>query len=405
MINGITLDDSVQDAIKNIKINLKFDKNTDVKVSEGSASGDGYASKTCAVQLKSNEKKLDLFVKYFPIDTIQQKEVIIKLFNNETRFYDQIYPIFEKFQLYKNVKAPFNNVPKYFNPGETRGLKPIVLENLKVEGFDLRNRQELIDEEHLCLALKAFGKLHATGFALKDQDFETFLKITDGVKDVLADTIVESGFDKVIGSCITQFIESLDPKEDKDILRASNGLQESVVDFIRNIPEFQGRYCTFLQGDCWSNNMMFLYKGSNKPLGIKLIDWQIIRVNYPVFDLSYFFYSAATSKMLGNWENYMGIYHKYFSEHCRNLGSDPNELYPFEVLKEHWRKYSKYGLGMAFLLVKAMLYDKDEAPDLAKSLEGDKIDANIFNNKTRHQDVYDRKMKDIFRHFIVNKFI
>lgn len=115
-----------------------------------------------------------------------------------------------------------------------------------------------------------------------------------------------------------------------------------------------------------------------------------------------FFYSIATSEQLDKLDDFMKCYHDNLVEHIRNLGSNPDVLYPFDVFTEQWRKFSKFGLTMAFMIVKVRLFENDEIPDVVLiTPEGtEKFVSNIKN-----QDIYIKRMKDLLLHFINRNFL
>lgn len=46
------------------------------------------------------------------------------------------------------------------------------------------------------------------------------------------------------------------------------------------------------------------------------------------------------------------------------MGSDPEKLYPYSLMLDHFRKFGKYGLLMATLLLPIILADKGQGVDL-----------------------------------------
>lgn len=46
------------------------------------------------------------------------------------------------------------------------------------------------------------------------------------------------------------------------------------------------------------------------------------------------------------------------------LGSDPDKLFPFDVLQEHLKKFSVFGLYMALMVLFFMTSETEEIPDI-----------------------------------------
>lgn len=53
-----------------------------------------------------------------------------------------------------------------------------------------------------------------------------------------------------------------------------------------------------LHSDCWNNNLLYRYgNDAERPLGVRIIDWQIIRLGHPVFDFLQFLYSSTSAEL------------------------------------------------------------------------------------------------------------
>nr|XP_022920830.1 uncharacterized protein LOC111429212 [Onthophagus taurus] len=203
-------------------------------------------------------------------------------------------------------------------------------------------------------------------------------------------------------SSVNQFIDSLDPVLDKIILGRCNNLLDRLSGAIKNNREKADEYAVISQGDCRSNNLMFLYNDQNQPIDVKLIDWQCIRYNSPLLDFSYFFYTLSTKETLDKIKTYLNFYYESLCERIIELGSDPKKLFPREVFIDHWRKFAPFGLALSFCVIKLQLFEKDEVPDFFEKQEFD-TDSLTHVNKN-HKDYIDR-VKVIMQHFIDNNLI
>ncbi|XP_071053936.1 uncharacterized protein [Onthophagus taurus] len=397
----VVLPNSIKNVIDVIIRNENYE-NPEIEINQGSESGDGYASKTYAVSIKG-KKPLNLFIKCTH-DVIKENwtEVMEYLFKTEYNFYNKIYPAFKRFEEAKQIEDPFNNVPKFYGGDvEDDKFPPIVLENLRTLGYKLRDRKKPIDDDHLKIPIKAFAKYHAISFALKDQEPKMFEKLSEHVKDVFGKNVVKMGMADMIKMCVKQFSDSLDPISDKAMLDKCKNLDEKMINFALKLGDILDEYCVIVQGDCWSNNMMFLYDDeTQKPIDIKLIDWQGQSLNSPLLDFNYFFYTLATKKELDNAHYYLNLYYNILSERIRELGSDPNKVYPYNVFLEHWRKSAMFGLFMAFCVIKAQLVENDEIPNMMDE-SGDEF----FGVKIKNQDKYNERIRDLIEYFINQKLL
>lgn len=60
-----------------------------------------------------------------------------------------------------------------------------------------------------------------------------------------------------------------------------------------------------------------------------------------------------------------------FSFHS-SLGSNPEELFPYELMEEHLRKFGKFGLIMASTLLPTITADRDRQMNLDEDSSNDK---------------------------------
>ncbi|XP_022909654.2 uncharacterized protein [Onthophagus taurus] len=399
----LEITDTAQNIIDQIVKSENIKNPSEISVSRGSQDGDGYVSKTYAISIKNDfGKDIKLFVKYLPDDMmLKWKTAFIEAFYTEYNFYAEIYPAFNEFENSKNIKEPFNNVPKHFNTKMRNGeTPPIVLENLRSLGYTLRDRKKPIDDAHLILPIKAFAKYHAVNYAMKDQQSETYKKLTSGPRDILGNYFLEFGMYDMIEKCVKQLTDSFDPILDKEIMEHCTNLDQKLVNYMKNIFREYDEYFIIAQGDCWSNNMMFLYQEeTGLPIDVKLIDWQCQRISSPLFDFSYFFYTLATKKELDNAEYYLKLYYDTLSQRIAELGSDPEKLFPYHIFRDHWRKYSKFGLCMAFSVIKIQLFEKDEIPNILNP-DTEITPTEAFAVVLKSQDVYIKRLKDLLEYFI-----
>lgn len=127
---------------------------------------------------------------------------------------------------------------------------------------------------------------------------------------------------------------------------------------------------------------------------MRFVDFQISRLGSPLLDFAYFFYTCSPKRILDDVDKYLEIYHISLSSFLKELGSDPEKVFPFCVLKEHWRKYSKFGLVMANVLLIFMLLDEGESFTIS---ENDFPKA--FVTPIKNQKLCDQRAIDVITHF------
>lgn len=255
----VSVTEDVKAIIDKIITKYGLENIIDIKYEVGSQAGDGYVSKTAAVDIISdNNTTWKVFLKYAQDVKPTESIPIDKLYANEIYFYDIVYPAFKKFLEKKQVKTAFQQVPKCFATSEKGGI--VALENIKDKGFQLYNRRIVMDRPHLELVLRTFAKFHALSFAFKDQEKERYQELIDNSHGDFFSKIMEAeGPVNMINMSIDNFLGKLDPIGDKYILDKCQNLSEVLIKAICSPRDYINEYSILTQGDCWCNNMMFKY--------------------------------------------------------------------------------------------------------------------------------------------------
>lgn len=117
----------------------------------------------------------------------------------------------------------------------------------------------------------------------------------------------------------------------------------------------------------------------------------------PICDLTYFFYTAVSEDEFGCYENLLNEYYDVLSETIKKLGSDPEKLFPKSVIKEHWRKYAKYGLILAPAIYNLSLTKKNEVSEITS----EKRTSGTLGTKTGEaKQIYLKKFVSLLRHMV-----
>jgi hypothetical protein len=122
-------------------------------------------------------------------------------------------------------------------------------------------------------------------------------------------------------------------------------------------------------------------------------------VGTPVFDLSYFFYTGGSKELFDKLEDYLNIYHESFSEAAKDLGGDPNKLFPREALTHDWKTYSRFGMLLSIILIKIKLISKEDAIDIINTAnektEADNGAEQQFMNMKYNETLYKKRVQDL----------
>lgn len=114
---------------------------------------------------------------------------------------------------------------------------------------------------------------------------------------------------------------------------------------------------------------------SHSPPEVCLLDWQQARAGSPALDLAYFIFTCTDKPLRDQYYDHLiREYYESLSSFLRELGSDPDKLFPFEVLQEHLKKFCVFGLFVAITILYGVISEAEELPD--------------FNNMTGLEDLH-----------------
>lgn len=132
---------------------------------------------------------------------------------------------------------------------------------------------------------------------------------------------------------------------------------------------------------------------------MKFLDWQLARFGSPVLDLSYFLYTSASKENLNDLMKLLKVYHDSLRGYLQQFDCSSDYLFPFVELQQHWKKYAKFGLGMAFLVINVMLMEENELPNVSSENQSGENFIEAFQSNSKNNSTYFRTIIDILVHF------
>lgn len=249
-----------------------FDK-PNVTITSGTNPGDGFMGllvKIVVTGIKtkngiSKEETLNLVGKIPPLNAVRREQFnSIVMFEREALVYSEILPEFIKFQ-HENLitrDQGFYSIPKCY---AILADKPsdeycIILEDLRARDFCMFDKMKEVDYDHVKLLMEQLGRFHAISFILKtngNEKFEEFKKLTDIMTDAAKDP--EQNV-MMFNASLDKAIETLEPNETE--------IKDKLLDLKNNLKGFMEicfnssssePFSVLNHGDCWNNNMMYLY--------------------------------------------------------------------------------------------------------------------------------------------------
>ncbi|XP_037052130.1 uncharacterized protein LOC119085750 [Bradysia coprophila] len=411
------LPDFLVELLENVAKTEGFENFT-YAISAGSNHGDGFlaAMKRITVTGKRNgrDEELSLIFKLMPASAARREQFnSTKVFRREVVMYNTVLKKMNDFQIEKGLTAEdgFFEYPKCYGvvEDEANDRFALVMEDLKKSKYEMFDKLKPSDYNHVKLFMEALGKYHGVSFALKDQRPGVFEEFKD-LEDIFGDQVknspemMQAMFRFAYDRAMVAFDDDIAKENAVLTLRKS---KENYLNELINLP--QGRksepFSVVNHGDCWNNNLMFKYdEETNVPQKICLLDWQLGRYSSPVLDISYFMFSSTDRKLREqHFDKLIKIYHSSLSNTIRKLGSDPDKLFSFSDLQGELKRYGRFGLILAPILLQIITSNPGDIPDMDEFAED-------MANKTKTMDesmatfasissleVYNQRVRDVVK--------
>lgn len=235
-----------------------------VEVKPASGKGDGYGGimLRATVTYSTNESK-----------EIQCPYIVKTIVWNElTARTQKTYSIMEKeMDMYKNVLPKIKDLLESI--GEDGDIFPdtvsvdadldvIIMEDLNVKKYVMKDRLKGLDREHLLLFLKRLAQIHAASAVLQEQEKDIFQNCPFGMFNRVTTayyTFFTSFWDALCEEISRWFGYSYYANKLK-------ALREHFVEYAcRVYDNDEGDFCVLTHGDMWINNVMFNYTPNNTP--------------------------------------------------------------------------------------------------------------------------------------------
>lgn len=131
---------------------------------------------------------------------------------------------------------------------------------------------------------------------------------------------------------------------------------------------------------------------------IRCLDWQGIQYASPAIDLLYNIFTS-TDKALRDkeYDNMLKYYHQSLCETVKSLGSNPDELFTLDNLKDELGKCGNYALIMAPMLLQNSLADSSEITNLDEMFDEDEFTPELISGLSGQGKLeYDRRLNEVF---------
>lgn len=107
-----------------------------------------------------------------------------------------------------------------------------------------------------------------------------------------------------------------------------------------------------------------------------------------------------------HYESFIDVYYESLSSFLTRLGTDPAKVFPRDVLNHHLKRFGKFGLAMAIMVLPIFTSNPEDTPDMDQMAEKFK-DAQENGEELNESDLkfssantigeYNRRMDGVFR--------
>ncbi|EAT48441.1 AAEL000505-PA [Aedes aegypti] len=369
----------------------------------------------------SEQKTINLMVKVMKGDVAFRESSLAKTqFTNEIYIYTNVIPAFT--ELLKSRECSIRGdtwcprifygqagkIPNFSNIYET----VLVMENMTLDGFKAGPRNDL-DEAHLTLMAKRIAQFHACTYAMKIENNDGLEKLVDGIipMNFSKDGQIFNSYAVLFKLGLDRIFEYIDEhpavldsdqfKTDVAKLRSRHGNEP--IHLMQKFLE-RNEFSVILHGDYNRNNVFFKYE-NDKPVDLRMFDFQENRYATPSIDLTFFMsMSMPTGFREKLWTPLLKSYHDSLMDTLIDIlkcdPSDPRlEVYSYSNFMNHMKKFGLYGAIIAAHFLPWMLCSEEECAQLAHHFTKDINSADMKHwTRVSGGEAVDKRLIEIFRH-------
>lgn len=216
-------------------------------------------------QNKHESFTLSLIVKVTSNNRVRRTQLgAMNLFKREILMYNEILPLFKKFQETNLNKSDMNftGYPKCYHTSydDQNECAAIILEDLYAQGYRKTSVLSSPDFQHAQRLFIELGRFHGTSLVIKSKypqlleqfkHFNSILKHDEAFE--LMRNMLEANFERAVGSLLPH--EEF--KKEKLIM-----LKENFLDDIKELTSGESGepFSVISHGDCWIGNIMYCYE-------------------------------------------------------------------------------------------------------------------------------------------------
>ncbi|XP_035773680.1 uncharacterized protein LOC118456739 [Anopheles albimanus] len=356
-------------------------------------------------------------------------------FQREKYVFDVVLPRFERFQQARGLRIAkrFLHYPSVIVSECREGTEFILQRDLVAQGYRNFPRTEPLAYDDVLLVLTHLAEFHAISFAMQQQSPGQYAQIVSKLRETIFVEPLHGTFVDFLQRKVDYAIRTLESNPEpgdeavgERLGRFRDEYGQAMVDCVQNRDD-----TVICHGDCWISNILyrtvpqqrnglddglnnnyhhnnnnnnnhhhFLPKHNAKEL--KFLDWQVARCGTPVIDLSYFIFCCTDSELRERLPELLRKYHSALVRRMDELGTvNANELFPFERLQTHMRKYARFGFGMALMTLHSTCCVEKDLPNVSAALETTElVDIDKLAKDMLYNPAYIKRMSGVCRDMV-----
>ncbi|XP_075982235.1 uncharacterized protein LOC142980627 [Anticarsia gemmatalis] len=336
--------------------------------------GDNYVASVKRILVDGENGSLRLIAKLAPpIEFLRQTMNTEVLFRNEHILYTELLPKY--LHLQKKAGVPEEELikfPKCYGSSSEAPNEVIILEDLKPLGFTMLDRFEILPSDCIYAILKRFAAFHSLSFVLRQKEPATF----DRYKSILSDmwaTMIENEETKQYFLAVENDVLAV--LDDPDHINVARHKISDAINQMKKIrkTDMDNKYSVIVQGDCWTNNVMFRFE-DEKLADTILIDYQLSRNASPAYDLFYMILNCTDhetrKKHFNEWIDY---YHEELEKSLSYHGLKVNFVYPRDRLDTDLMRYGRLMFGLCVFLANMLIRKPEDAAKVQELMKSEDV--------------------------------
>ncbi|XP_034239221.1 uncharacterized protein LOC117644103 isoform X2 [Thrips palmi] len=365
----------------------------------GGQGEDYWSSTTLATTLKlaeksGNDKERSLVVKcMLPSAEFDVYSLSAVLADNEVAMYNKVFPFLER------LGDATDLYPKcYFAESDVEGLLSLtVMQDLRADGFSLAKERVALDKNHVMLALRAVGRLHAFSYAAKARCRREFLEhVVPLLSEPTYTPAWHARWSPIMAATMLRGVARVEArlkdlkavKDEGQHQRRLDGLARMRAVAQDAFPAMQAAVTAqepagvIVHGDFSRNNMTFHYGEDGLPDQVRFFDFQTCRYCSPSVDLAFFIFMNTSPALRA--EHWDALFVEYFSSLKATLDGlldghpvDEDFVMPtLQGVREDFRRHAIMSFIICSFFMPQMMMRKEDIVSMQEVMEtGGKVDS------------------------------